>query len=109
VTHRPPATFPPPNTFNRKAKEVYLIMRRPKVSPNGLASAIQMTQFFINRAGKAMPEKQKHELRKAIEMLRIELRFLKQSEACGLKGKAKPVHPPPAKRIGGRFGYNWKG
>lgn len=44
-------------------------------------------------------------------MLRIELAYLKQAHEVGLRGRPKPVYPPPSldKRIGGRNGYNWKG
>jgi hypothetical protein len=105
VTHRPAATFPPPGTFTKKARDIYLIMRDPKISPNGLGSAIQMTVFFINRAGKRLPEANKKELSKAVEMLRIELAYLKQAHECGLEAKPKPVFPlpPESKRVGGRY------
>jgi hypothetical protein len=50
-------------------------MRRPEVSPRGLASGIQMCQFYINRAGKSLPEERKNEIRKAIGYLQTELKY----------------------------------
>jgi hypothetical protein len=105
VTHRPPATFPPDGTFTKSAKEIYLIMRRPDISPNGLGSAIQMTQFFANRAGVKLPQKQKEQLLKAVRMLQIELAYLRQAEECHLDSQPSPVFPlpPPEKRVGGKY------
>lgn len=108
VTHRPPATFPAPKIYTKSAKEIYLHMRLPQISPNGLASAIQMVQFFINRAGRKLPERRKKVLQKAVLLLRTELAYLKQYDKFGLSYQPSPVHPPPArdKRIGGRNGFN---
>lgn len=105
VTKRRAATFPPPGTFTRKARDIYLIMRDPSVSPNGLGSAIQMIVFFVNRAGPRLPEANKKELNKAAQMLRNELAYLKQEHEFGLKNRPKPVYPlPPAsKRVGGKY------
>lgn len=104
VTHRPPATFPPEGLYTKDAKTIYLAMRRPDVSPNGLASAIMMVQFFINRSGKNLPIKRKLALKKAIYMLRVELRYLNQREQCKLDDEPIPVFPPPEIKIGGKHG-----
>lgn len=111
VTHRPPATFPPPGLYTKSAKEIYLAMRSPSVSPNGLASAIQMTQFYRNRAGKKLPAWNQKQLDKAVQLLRTEYLYLKQRDTYHLATQPQPVHPAPAKaqRIGGLNGYNWKG
>ena len=105
VTHRPAATFPPEGTFAKSAGEIYLIMRRPDVSPNGLGSAIQMTRFFVNRAGKRLPENRRKVLEKAIEMLQIELRYLRQAKRFKLDEQPTPVFPLPStdKRVGGKY------
>lgn len=107
VTHRPPATFPPPGIYTRSAREIYLAMRDPAVSPNGLGSAIQMVRFFVNRAGRNIPERQRRNCIKAIEMLQLELAYLKQAQACNLKDEPEPVFPKPGpdRLIGGRYGY----
>lgn len=75
VTHRVPATFPPYGLYTKDAGTIYKVMRRPEVSPRGLPSAIQMVQFYINRAGKGLPEERKNELRQAISHLQTELKY----------------------------------
>jgi hypothetical protein len=120
--------------YTRDAKTMYLEMRKPSVSPNGLGSAIQMQIFFVNRAGRKLPQERKDEIWRSVEYLRIELAHLRYSHksvsfrneekilevlnnevAYGLMEREfklnkqpKPVYPPPPseKRIGGRNGYN---
>lgn len=75
VTHRVPATFPPYGLYTQDPASIYKSMRRPDVSPRGLASAIQMNQFFINRAGKNLSEERKDAIRKSIGHLQTELRY----------------------------------
>lgn len=75
VTHRVPATFHSVGAFTRSAEEIYKEMRRPEVSPKGLASAISMNQFFINRAGKALDPKRREEVKKSIRYLQAELKY----------------------------------
>jgi len=83
-------------------------MRDPKISPNGLGSAIQMCVFFINRAGRKIPPRQKANIQKAVEWLRLEHQWLKHAERFELDKQPKPVFPMPpvGKRVGGRYGYN---
>lgn len=88
VTHRVPATFPPYGLYTKGAEDIYRSMRRPDVSPRGLASAISMCQFYINRAGRILPESRKSELKKAISLLQTELRY-RNSQA----GKKTPGSP----------------
>jgi len=80
------STFPPKDTFNRPAKEVARIMADPKVSPKGLGSAIRMVQYFINRAGKGLSEKQRNELEKAKRLLQRQ------------NAEAKDAQPQPRTR-----------
>jgi tRNA(adenine34) deaminase len=63
------STFPPAGTFTKDAVTVARIMSSKKVSPKGVASGIRMIQFFINRAGKNLPKKQRNELVKARQIL----------------------------------------
>ena len=51
-------------------------MANPKTSPKGLGSAIRMVQFFINRAGKNLPDSRRAELEKAREILQTRARRL---------------------------------
>ena len=53
-------------------------MASKKVSPKGIGSGIRMIQYFINRAGKALPAGRKHELERA-------KRILKQKRARQVK------------------------
>jgi hypothetical protein len=69
VTHRKPGTFPPAGTFTLPGEKMAKVMAKPEVSPNGLGSAIQMVQFFINRAGKKLDPKRKAELEKCKRIL----------------------------------------
>ncbi|HYV37772.1 MAG TPA: DUF3175 domain-containing protein [Gemmataceae bacterium] len=64
------STFPPKGTFSKDAENVARIMASKKVSPKGIGSGIRMIQYFINRAGKGLPESRKKELQKAIKILR---------------------------------------
>ena len=59
------STFPPKDTFTKDAATIARVMASKKVSPRGLGSAIRMIQFFINRSGKELPARRKHELEKA--------------------------------------------
>jgi tRNA(adenine34) deaminase len=49
-------------------------MSSKEVSPKGIGSGIRMIQFYINRAGKNLPESRKAELEKAKEIMRAKLK-----------------------------------
>lgn len=68
------STFPPPGTFTKPGEEVARIMASKEVSPRGLRSAINMVQFFINRAGRNLKRGRRRELEKAKRILRARLR-----------------------------------
>jgi tRNA(adenine34) deaminase len=63
------STYPPPGLFNKDAETIARSMASKKVSPMGIGSGIRMIQFFISRAGKNLPAKQKRELEKAKQLL----------------------------------------
>jgi hypothetical protein len=63
------STFPPPGLFAKDAETVARVMATKKVSPRGIGSGIRMVQFFINRAGKNLPRRQRRELEKAKQIL----------------------------------------
>lgn len=67
------STFPPPGTFTKPPDEVVRIMADPVVSPRGLGSAIQMVQYFINRAGRHLPPARKAVLEEAKHQLQAML------------------------------------
>jgi tRNA(adenine34) deaminase len=63
------STFPPEGLFTKDAATIARKMASKKVSPKGIGSGIRMIQFFINRAGKNLPAKQKKQLEKAKRIL----------------------------------------
>jgi hypothetical protein len=70
---RTASTFPPPGLFARDALLIADTMARPEVSPGGLGAAIRMVGFFINRAGRALPEARRVELDRAKRLLQARL------------------------------------
>lgn len=73
VTARKPGTFAKKGTHTKSAEAIVAEYKRKGVSPGGLGSAIQMLQFFINRAGKDLKPERERELKKAIRMLQRDL------------------------------------
>ena len=73
ITHtKHPGTFPHKGIHTKSAEAIYKEYSNPHVSPHGPGSAIQMLQFFINRAGKRLKPERKQELEKAIRMLQAD-------------------------------------
>jgi tRNA(adenine34) deaminase len=63
------STFPPPGLFAKDAETIARVMATKRVSPKGLGSGIRMVQFFINRAGRNLPARQRRELERAKRLL----------------------------------------
>jgi tRNA(adenine34) deaminase len=63
------STFPPAGLFARSAEVIAETMARPDVSPGGLGGAIRMVTFFVNRAGRTLPETRRAELDRAKQLL----------------------------------------
>jgi tRNA(adenine34) deaminase len=68
------STYPPPGLFTRDAETIARVMASPEVSPKGLGSGIRMVQFFINRAGRNLPARQRRELERAKRLLQARRR-----------------------------------
>ena len=68
------STNPPKDIFTKDARTIARSLGSKKVSPRGVGSGIRMIQFFINRAGKNLPAKQKQELEKAKKILHEKLK-----------------------------------
>ncbi len=64
------STYPPEGIFTKDAETIARVMSSEEVSPKGIGSAIRMVQFYINRAGRNLPENRKLELEKAKKILR---------------------------------------
>jgi tRNA(Arg) A34 adenosine deaminase TadA len=85
------STYPEEGLFNQNAATIAKHLASKKVSPKGPSSGMRMLNFYINRAGKNLPESRHTELEKAKTLL---------SEIIG-KQKQKPptkVAKQPAKK-----------
>jgi hypothetical protein len=63
------STAPPPSLFTKDAETIARSLASKKVSPKGIGSGIKMLQFFINRAGKNLPESRKKVLERAKKIM----------------------------------------
>jgi hypothetical protein len=68
------STYPPEGIFTKDAETIARVMSSPEVSPKGIGSGIRMVQFYINRAGKNLPDDRKAELEKAKEIMQRNLK-----------------------------------
>lgn len=75
------STFPPKDVFTKDAETIARVMASRNVSPKGIGSGIRMIQYFINRAGKALPAARKRELEKAKRLLQEMAKKAKESES----------------------------
>jgi tRNA(adenine34) deaminase len=63
------STHPEEGLFNKSASTIARSLASKKVSPKGPASGMRMLNFYINRAGKNLPQSRKDELQKAKTLL----------------------------------------
>ena len=63
------STHPREGLFNQDAKTIARELASKKVSPKGYSSGMRMLTFYINRAGKNLPEKRLKVLEEAKELL----------------------------------------
>jgi tRNA(adenine34) deaminase len=63
------STHPEEGLFNKSAAIIARSLASKKVSPKGPASGMRMLNFYINRAGKNLPQSRKDELEKARKLL----------------------------------------
>ncbi|MEI9977547.1 MAG: tRNA adenosine(34) deaminase TadA [Edaphobacter sp.] len=63
------STHPDHGLFNKSAATIARSLASKKVSPKGPASGMRMLNFYINRAGKNLPQSRKDELQKAKKLL----------------------------------------
>ncbi|HEY2156570.1 MAG TPA: DUF3175 domain-containing protein [Isosphaeraceae bacterium] len=75
------STFPPEGIFTKDAETIARAMASKKVSPKGIGSGIRMVQFFINRAGKTLPDDRLRELERAKELLQVRAKKLKSKQS----------------------------
>jgi tRNA(adenine34) deaminase len=75
------ATHPEPGLFTEDAKTIAEHLATKSVSPKGPAQGMQMLNFYINRAGKNLPEERHRELERAKELLHKIIEDEKQQAA----------------------------
>jgi len=63
------STHPDEGLFNQNAPAIAKALASEKVSPKGPASGMRMLNFYINRAGKNLPQERHAELEKAKTLL----------------------------------------
>lgn len=69
VTATSDATHPPDGLFKKDAATIARTLASKKVSPKGVSSGMRMLTFYINRAGKNLPQSRLKVLDKAKELL----------------------------------------
>jgi tRNA(adenine34) deaminase len=75
------STHPPEGLFNKSAPIIARTLASKKVSPKGPTSGLRMLTYFINRAGRGLPDERKATLQKAKEMLSKRIKVDKEKEA----------------------------
>jgi tRNA(adenine34) deaminase len=73
------STHPEEGLFNKSAATIARSLASKKVSPKGPASGMRMLNFYINRAGKNLPQSRKDELQKAKKLLSEKIAKAKDS------------------------------
>ena len=63
------STHPREGLFNKDARTIARELASKRVSPKGPSSGMRMLTFYINRAGKNLPEKRLKVLEEAKELL----------------------------------------
>ncbi len=63
------STYPPEGLFSKDPEAIARALASKKVSPKGPGSGMRMLTFYINRAGRNLSAKRRHELEKAKELL----------------------------------------
>jgi tRNA(adenine34) deaminase len=69
VTATSDATHPPEGLFKKDAATIARSLASKRVSPKGVSSGMRMLSFYINRAGKNLPESRLRVLRRAKELM----------------------------------------
>jgi hypothetical protein len=93
------STHPEQGLFNQDAKTVAEHLASKEVSPKGPASGMRMLNFYINRAGKNLPEVRHKELGKAKELLSEIIRKHKEKTStrpAAIKSTKRTAHKQQA-------------
>lgn len=63
------STYPEEGLFKKDAATIARSLASKKVSPKGPSSGMRMLTFYVNRAGKNLSTRRRHELQRAKELL----------------------------------------
>ncbi|HEY6445153.1 MAG TPA: DUF3175 domain-containing protein [Acidobacteriaceae bacterium] len=63
------STYPDQGLFKQDAATIARSLASKKVSPKGPSSGMRMLTFYVNRAGKNLSARRRHELERAKELL----------------------------------------
>jgi len=81
VTATSDATHPPEGLFKKDAETIARTLASKKVSPKGVSSGMRMLSFYINRAGKNLPESRLKVLNRAKELMHVRVEQEKKKAA----------------------------
>ncbi len=81
VTATSDATHPPDGLFKKDAATIARTLASTKVSPKGVSSGMRMLSFYINRAGKNLPQSRVRVLEKAKELMHARMQKEKKKAA----------------------------
>ena len=94
------STHPEEGLFNQSASAIAKALASKKVSPKGPASGMRMLNFYINRAGRILPQSRQDELEKAKSLL-SEIIAKQKSKSPAIPAKTpakKAAKKSPAKK-----------
>jgi tRNA(adenine34) deaminase len=83
------STHPEEGLFNKAPAIIARSLASKKVSPKGPASGMRMLNFYINRAGKNLPEERKAALKKAKTLLSEIIARQKEKPSATKKSTAR--------------------
>ncbi|SFS14579.1 tRNA(adenine34) deaminase [Granulicella pectinivorans] len=92
------STHPHQGLFNEDAESIAKSLATKEVSPKGPASGMRMLNFYINRAGKNLPEARVQELEKAKTILSAMIATRKPAAKSAKKAAAKKTPKKTAKK-----------
>lgn len=81
VTATSDATHPPDGLFKKDAETIARTLSSTKVSPKGVSSGMRMLSFYINRAGRNLPQSRLRVLEKAKKLMHARVEREKKKAA----------------------------
>lgn len=95
------STHPQEGLFTKTPSEIAKALASKKVSPKGPGSGMRMLTFYINRAGKNLPQERRATLKKATEILSgiITRQKAKSSTSTTRKATKKTISPSKGRPV----------